>query len=387
MNQARLQIIAISVLVISVILAFVLGGPFKRNSSPIPFYLDSKLNKSLELYAHTRPSRYVMAIVGPAKSGKSRTLNNVAHSLPYLDNTPIILDFNEVHTLDDLIFTTKVAVINAMLKSCPYLSSADYKSIINVTKYNNINMSIDDIQFDQVTSVPLKAIFYSLDKLQLKGFNEYAIVEFLQVLEDYEAAFHFTLFIHNYDSILNVVDKDGNVVGHKISNAAKAFITKRDQYVQNVPIFVELKDSSNRLNATQYTIQLIHPPSIIKYTNKLVRSKYFTKAEMKTILSTIGPIPGPIVSLHTDLVYGQPFNFALEKLISSIRSEVRSLNVTAKSPLAAELCQGNGRAKATSAEALEPLKPLFQNGLLFLRSGMKVRASSPEVIKAICELN
>ena len=387
-NQKTIIISVLSGLGFLILLKLIFGSKFVRYSGNLPYLWNPEFNKSIQIYSSSRPSRYIFAISGAYRSGKSRAMNIAAQKDFEKGFSPIIVDYGLINNIEDAIEITKLKVVECLTKSASHLTSSDLKQLSEFSKYDKIRYNTSVNFLDNYLMKPYKAIASALDSIfENKTFHEYGVYRFFDVLSFYEKAFHFVLYIHNYDTLKNLVDSNGKKIGEKLTNAALSRLSNSDQFTQYIPIFVEIKNSLSRIDNNELVVYRMTPP-IERELNQFVAIKAFTQKEMKTIQQEFGPHPGIISDIYEDLRYDMPLDKALNKARQNVNDKVNQVTGGKTNKAIQDFCRAKDKVfyQLPDQSTADLLAPLFQNGLLVLKRGLRVAAANKAVKQSLCNL-
>lgn len=385
-NKGILIKVGIAALLGSVVLFFMLNDSFVRFSGRFPFILNDSFNKTVTIYSDSRPSRFIFAITGGYKTGKSRILYANAQADVKKGFCPIVVDFGLCEKLSDVIDFLKLKIAESLTKFYPNLDSTDVKMLTDMHKYDYLVDKNASIQFPSIQISKIYSILAtSLDSIEENGFNEYGIFKFFDVLSYYEPIFHFTIYIHNYDNIFSLSSNAIPKLGEKINDAAIARLSNGDQFTQFIPVYVEIKNSLRMINSPQ-NVKFFVTPSIEKESQQLVKSKVFRSNEFKLIQQEFGANPGVMTDIFEDLKYGVFLNASINNIKASMSKMIDDV-VGKKSNKAIRMfCKNRDNFVANDSSMLESMDGLFANGLLFIRRDMKVDVANKAVADILCNL-
>ena len=387
-NQKTIIISVLSFLGVFILLRLIFGSKFVRYSGVLPYLWNHEFNKSIQLYSSSRPSRHIFAISGGYRSGKSRALNIAAQKDLEKGLSPIIIDYGLVDSIEDAIEVTKLKVVECLANSASHLTSSDLKKLTEFSKYDKIRYNTSVNFLDNYLMKPYKAIAAALDSIyENKTLHEYGVYRFFDVLSFYEKAFHFSLYIHNYDKLRNLIDHNGEKIGERLTNAVLARLANSDQYTQFIPIYVEIKNSLTRINNSELVLYRM-TPIIKRELNKYVDMKAFTAKEMKAIQQEFGPHPGIISDIYEDLRYDVPLDIAIKKARQIVEDKVDQATGGKSNRAIQEFCRTKEKTfyQLPDQSTADMLAPLFENGLLVLKRGLRVALANKAVKHSLCNL-
>lgn len=351
---------------------------FVRYMGEMPYLWDPSFNQTLLSYTKTRPSRYVLALTGGYKTGKSTAMNLIAKYASNSQIFPIVVDFDLANSLQDCIDIFKLQLLQTFSKGSNKLDNSNLKALADLHLYDYLADRTTESLPNPAFRTPYSAITNALNSITKHGFNEYGVHRVLQVLAYYEPVFHFTIFIHNYDKIYQFEN------GEKITNAALSYLVNNNQYINYLPIIVEVKNSYRRFNISR-SVEYLPIPAFNAQINELVNKRYFRRKEANLILNQIGPNPGPFAEIHRAIRYGKTFEEAFEQAISRLDKYVESVaDDKIRSETLPAFCK-NGAKVVGSQKDIESIYPLFEKGLLVINNDLKIESGLPYSSKKYCK--
>ena len=373
-------------------LIFILSSlrPFNRFMGEIPYLISDSFNKTLRIYTNTRPSRQILIITGPFKSGKSRALNAMARELEESDHLVFNIDASRASNIFDFFQLFRYEIASSLINVRQILSSTDLKSLSEIdTPELNSSHPIPNFP-DQELVKPYVVLSTILESVYVNGtYSEWAVHQFFDYLEKYGQVLQPAVFIHNLEVILSYKTDEEPELGKKIVKAAVARFMRRDLYKDTVPIFVEVKNSMLRVGLDTNIFRIVQTDQPTGAYNTFVR-KYnvFRKSEFKKIENQFGLHIGTFSRIFEDLKYNVGIDSALQNLQDEISTNVH--NVLQKDSnarhVANRLCKHHGRMRMSNTTEFESLTPLFENGYIYLKKGLKVRVMNKGVVDALCSI-
>lgn len=435
--KSKTRILQICLALACIIFLFICLHPFNRHMGQLPYLISESFNQSLSRFSQIRPSRKVLLITGACKTGKSRALNKFADEMRSNGHLVINIDAAKAKNIVEFFNLIKHEVAANLVLVKQFISSTDlkqlseieipgvdYKSILNSIIQSNISSetipssaylsSISSSQQDSfwheyrtvhvpIPSFPdsalirpylsLCAILENVYDAQNQTFSEWAVHRFFDALEKYKNSLQPIIFIHNYEIIKAFKSKSDPLLGVKLTEAAKARLSRRNLYRDYVPIFVEIKDSLLRIKLDTNTFSIIQtdrPKNA--YSAFVWHNRIFRHREYKRIVNHFGYHIGTFSRIFEDLKSNADLDTVIQNYQNSITETVKSIYAYDSAfpnngtDIMKRLCLSQGRMRITNMTDLRYLKPLFQNGFLFLKKGFKVRTVNKGVTNAICVL-
>ncbi|EAX99571.1 hypothetical protein TVAG_104520 [Trichomonas vaginalis G3] len=351
---------------------------FVRYMGEMPYLWEPSFNQTLHSYAKSRPSRYILALTGGYHSGKSTAMNLLAEANKKKNIFPIVVDFSLANNLQDCINLFKLQLLTTFAKGTNKLDNSDLKALSELHLYDYLADKSSETLTNPAFRIPFSAITHAAESILSGGFNEYGVDRLLQVLSYYEPIFHFSIYIHNYDRIYDFEN------GIRITNSALAYLSNSNQYIFNIPIIVEIKNSLRRFEISK-SVRYITTPNIEKLSYKFVQMRIFRKNEYNTILNTIGPNPGAFEYIFRSIKYGQTFEEALNATKTQLDSYI---NQVADPKLMKEqltyFCKNKDKI-VSNINDLATISSLFKNELLIINNDMKIESGLHYSAKRLCK--
>ncbi|OHT06943.1 hypothetical protein TRFO_24904 [Tritrichomonas foetus] len=391
MEQKQIKFYSIAgcsalVLVIALVVSL---KPFYRYMGQIPYLLSDSFNRTLKYYTHTNPSRQVLLIAGPFKSGKSRAINLMASEMENSGHFVLNIDAARASNIQDFFKLVQYEIATSLVNVRQYITSAELKLISDV-EVPELNVTCPTPIFsDPALAKPYIAFSSILEAIYHNGtFSEWAVHQFFDLLEKYGNAIQPALFLHNIEILKAYKTDEEPFLGLKIIEAAKSRLIRRDHYKDTIPIFVEIKNSFVRIgiNSDIFKIVQVDAPKNA-YSTFVNKYSVFRSSEFKQIESNFGLHIGTFSKIFEDLKYNVELSAALQNLQDMISQNVnRLLTDPAAKAAGKRLCKAHGKMRMSNSTDIESLIPLFENGYLYLKKGLKVRSMNKGVTNALCSL-
>lgn len=236
-----------------------------RDMSPMPLFINQRLNESLFDVLTEVPPRRIALVTGMAGSGKSALIN---HTISQMKETRFVVSFdaslaNSVGELKELINLS----ITKGLMQLKHQKQLNFSGLISLID-RNITFA------DFIDSV--------------HGYHPIVVVE--------NADYFFKLLDWFMDEMVDAV-----------------------RYIRGfVPFVFEIKDTTRIIDAPSFAT-VIDTREMIEDMSVYVNSKKFSRHEVLMLQRAFGPHPGFIKRVYEDTKYGIRVQDAIERVSSSIQ--------------------------------------------------------------------
>lgn len=394
---------------------------FIRSEERFPFFWNPVLNKTLKKYVSILPSRYIVFLTGPYKSGKSRTLYNLTNDLIQKEGRLVLnFDFDSFNSTESLIKHAKIAIQNGLIELRPYINSHVLKEVQPSSFGTSLNIPPGlDILLSGVYGnlvKPIDLLFNSINNSDnqpdaLHQYQTRAVWEFFKELNSYSNNLRPVIFIHGGDNLLHPTgDKpiNNNSSYSPLFEILRADLSRRNQYTNYIPIVIELHDSSllpsfddNPSIVEEFgsmnSIRVVTTDGEINETASdiLIRSRLFTSYEIRKMQKEIGKHGGSYAHILEGLKFGDKIENSIDIEKKMIDSEVKELlhlsqlnssysSEQRRNRLIQKICKGKGDLFLSSRDDILLLKPLFQYGYLYNDEEMNTHVANKAVLRSIC---
>lgn len=368
-----------------------------RIEGRIPYIWCKKLNQSLKYYVETQPSKNVILLAGGYQTGKSRAMDLLAQKLREDNRMVIRVDASLVDTIEEFLEIFKIQILSAISDVKKRISSGNIKSLGKKLEYAEEEEE-ESKQQNQADSFgpTLNKLYSSLTRAiddTIEGeFSDIEIGVFLEIMEKTNDILHPVIFIHSFDKILSLGSKSDPHFGQKLVNSAKARLSRRNLYSQNVPIILEIHNSLLALNTTDRDVfrYLITGDLRGAIQELVINSQIFNSYELKKIQSAFGNHGGCLAKMFESLRFGMKIDEAISQYQNEIDQKILYLakNVSNAATLAKQICDANG-VIPLQANTFDPYKfsVLFENGYLYLSQNYEIKSAHKGITKALCSLS
>lgn len=387
---------------------------FIRSEERFPFFWNPSLNKTLKKYVSILPSRYIAFLTGPYKSGKSRTLYNLTNDLIQKEGRLVInLDFDSFNTTESLIKHVKLSIQNGLIALRPYISSYALREVQPSSFGSSLNIppGLDTLLSGVYVNLvkPIDLILHSENNSNHKSIQSRAVYDFFKELNSYRNNLRPVIFIHGGDNLLHPTgDPNQSNFYSPIFSVLRACLARRNQYINFVPIVIELHDSSLLYpfdNDTPIIEEFGSMNSIRVFTTNgeinetandiLIRSRLFTSYEIRKINREFGKHAGPYAHILEGLKFGDKIENAIDAEKKAVDLEVKEFlqlsrfNTTYSSEqrrnrLIQKICKEKGNMFFSHRDDILLLKPLYQYGYLYDDEQMNTHVANKAVLRSIC---
>lgn len=393
-------IIVISILLFLYYIIF-MRRTFIRSDERFPFFWDETLNKTLKKYVTIFPSRYILFLNGPYKSGKSRTLYQFSKDLNRKGRLVINFNFDSYTSTLSILQQMKIDIQNALISVRPFLSSYSMKQaqLFNVESIHQMPIGLDQNLYGVYNNLitPLDSIIESLEKHE--NISTSNVWEFVEILNEYHESLKPVIFVHNIDNLISDSKSP-------LFDIFRSCLIRKNLYEDFVPIVIEIHDSpllylddQPILNGfdcmNQY--RLVTTKGLLNESaaNVLIRSRLFTSTEIRKLQREFGHHGGVWSDVLEDLRYGIKLETAVSNQQKRIEGHVRELIQDSKnsqsklleqkiSKLLSRLCRSRGNYFFPEKEVVNLLRNLYKYGYIYDDESMTTHLANKAVYRAIC---
>ena len=365
--------------VVFAIWAIIRSLPFHRYRGPIPYVWTETFNRTVTNYARIRPSRNVLLISGPRKSGKSRALNQLELDLTAAGHFVINIDPRPASNLTDLLRITASSIARALVTAKSRLSSSEMRDLLELQpRFTNCSSPLPifhDAGLDKV----YRGLIGPLEGFLGDNFSEAAVHTFFDTLELYASVLNPVLLVQNVDQVKSM--------NPAIVDAARARLSRRDQYEDYVPVLVELQNSSFRVVNQNPVFRVVRAGGM-KDSHRLFvsKNKVFSGNEFNKITSVLGENAGVFARVFEDLKFDISLDDSLGRFQRRARVIVNRTMSGRTGSAARRFCHGPDKFRLRGSGDLEEFMPLIENGFLYVRKGHGVVPMNKEVVRALCSI-
>ncbi|KAK8846186.1 hypothetical protein M9Y10_020192 [Tritrichomonas musculus] len=338
LHSKRNILLTLAIVLISILLFYIffLAKVFIRRTDPLPYIWPSDHNFTIHQYIKTYPSRNVLLISGPYKTGKSALLINLTNELRQKGELVFHFDFKKIRSEHDANGFCQLAILEALMF---YNNSHIYRLISPIDFQNSYSV---DIFFD------------SLENLHIT--TPVVIVRGINQLKKYAP---------------------------QIFEAAYSRLKRRDQYQDNVPVIIETRNSLYRTQYLPSFFKILEIDEIEDPYSSLGSGLHaFSSSELKKIKSAIGFHGGPIDSIFEGVRKSNNIDEAISQEVERINKTVSKYRVDA--PIIQKICDSKEKPIQIGKGDLDDIVPLLQKGLVYITDDYKLKASNHAVWKSLC---
>lgn len=355
---------------------------FVRSNSRIPFMIPPSLNRTLQQYVSTLPSRSTMFVTGAYESGKSQALHALSRKLIEKEQRLVLnLDAKKFSNSTEFVQEIRAELTAAFVDLTHYMEYNLKKEIS--TKYPSLNkFSKLPLGIDKMLETCYLKLENSANGIISRGgrVSTDGVHEFLSTMQLFYKELRPVIFVHGGDRLK----------GSELWEVVEAALSRKNLYNDFVPIVVELDDSS-MLNDYEYlnsyeNVRIASSEDFNETASELlIRSRIFTSSELRKINNEFGLHGGSLSHIFEDLKFGLSIDDALEKEKEYIKENVyKNFHLNKKSRFVSKICKSNGAAFIDNVMDLADLKPLFEKGYIYTDSNLQTKVANKVVLKAIC---
>lgn len=338
LKSKRNILLLVGVICISFVLFYIffLAKVFVRRTTPLPYIWQTEYNKTIHEYIQTFPSRSVLLISGPYRTGKSAMLLNLTNELRQNKKLVFHFNFKKIKSEHDANGFAQLAILEALMF------------------YNNTRI------YRFIPSIDFK--------------NSYSVENFFDSLE-------------NLHDIIPIVIIQGTTQLHKyapqIYEAGYSRLKRRDQYHDNVPVIIETRNSLYRTKPLPYFFNILEIDEIEDpYSSLVSQLRAFSSSELKKIKSAIGYQGGSIDSIFEDVRKSNNIDNAISQELDNINKTV--LKYKTNSEIIKRICDAKEKPIQIGKNDLDEIEALLQKGLVYITDEYKLKASNHAVWKSLC---
>ena len=361
--------------------------PFHRYRGPIPYVWTDTFNRTVTHYAQIRPSRSVLLISGPRKSGKSRALNQIALDLTDAGNFVINVDPKPARNLTDLLRIVETSIARGLVTVKSRLTNSEMKDLLELQPPIPNCSSPLPLFHEPALDKVYRSLVGCLEGFLGGNYSDAAVHAFFDTLEMYAEVLKPVVLIQGLDRVKAMRGADGEPIGLRIVEAAKRRLSRRDQYEDYVPVFVELQDSAFRLTNRNPVFRFVRAGGMANAQQLFVnKHKVFSGSEFKKITSVLGSNAGTFARVFEDLKFDISLDDSLGRFQQKARTIVNRTMYGRTGSASARFCKSPDGIHLSSHEEIDELAPLIANGYLYVRKGLEVVPLNKEVVRVLCSL-
>lgn len=366
------------------VLFLVFTSKFDRFSGEMPLVWGDAFNHTMTKSGSSRPSRSVVIVTGPRRGGKSRALRHVAREM--VDSGRLVVEIDpgkRAITAETLLTVAQIAFTKGLSGIRAHMSRQDLLAIHGIkTPFQNCSSFVPDFVDDAFARV-YKGILGALEAI-LQDFSEISVRRFFDTLEAYANVLEPALFIHNVDTIRAVVDESGFPLGRRIIDAARHRLSHRDLYGDSVTVFVELQNSSRRLDVTDMSFRFTDTDIGDARSAFVTKRHLFSRDEFSKINSVLGSDTGAFARIFEDLKANVPLSNSVDAIRRMIASDLESVGMKGAAKLASDEFCRNGRLSLPDTNVIRALMPAIEMGYVHINDEMALTAANKEVTRTLC---
>lgn len=338
LQSKRNILLIVGVIFISFVLFYIffLAKVFIRRTEPLPYIWQTEYNKTINEYIRTFPSRSVLLISGPYRTGKSAMLVNFTNELRKNKKLVFHFNFKKIKSEHDANGFSQLAILEALMF---YNNSRLYRFIHPIDFQNSF--SVDQF-FDSLENlretIPI-VIVQGINKLQ--------------------------------------------IYAPQIYEAGYSRLKRRDQYHDNVPIIIETRNSLYRTKPLPSFFKILELDEIEDpYSSLGSELRAFTSSELKKIKSAVGFQGGSIDSIFEEVRKSDNIDNAISHEVENINKTV--LKYKEDSEIIQKICESKEKPIPIEKGDLDQIGSLLQKGLVYITDEYKLKASNHAVWKSLC---
>ena len=386
-SNLRMKICAVLCLFVLVAISvgyLIIRFRFIRKEEKFPFIWTFSMNRTIQNYVSKYPSREVLYVTGPYKSGKSRAMKIIQNQLISQGRLVVSVDANNFWPIGSFLSAIKGSIAQSLVEIKPKIPADVLRNLQERRQKFIRNRKVNE-SIPENIDPSLHGVYSSLSNVVDKIFDgkevsAFAVTKFFNRLEFYREQLRPVLIIHNYDRLLS------SNVSAALFDAIESRLSRRNLYGDFVPVICEVADTSifarqkldsiPSITATAETV-----PFTKKESEFLIENKYLRRSEFKKLYNAFGGHGGHFAECYEDLLYGE--GESIESIIKRRTNELDNklaniMNDAAKNAVR-KVCRGKA-----GVNSIDDLEPLLRRGYITLDRNLTFHFGSKVVEKILC---